>query len=252
VEERIQKIMARMGLASRRGAEEIISEGRVTVNGRIATTGVKADPSKDHIKVDGKLLIRPEPKVYLALNKPRGVVTSLADPEGRPTVKDYLRGVKYRVFPAGRLDYDSEGLILLTNDGDFANRLLHPSRKIPKTYAVKVKGIISEEKMNKLRQGVRLEDGRTQPARARFLRESETNSWIEITITEGRRRQVRRMVEAVGHPALKLRRISIGGLKLGGLKTGEIRSLTDRELNILREEMAGGKFKAGEKKKIKS
>jgi len=241
MEERLQKIIARRGLASRRGAEEIISEGRVTVNGKTATTGMKADPSRDHIKVDGKLLVRPEPKVYLMLNKPRGVVTSLLDPEGRPTVKDFLRGVKYRVFPVGRLDYDSEGLILLTNDGDFSNKLLHPSNKIPKTYAVKIKGMITEEQMKRLRLGVRLEDGKTEPARVRFLRESETNSWLEISITEGRKRQIRRMVEAVGHPAIKLRRISINGLKLGGLKIGAIRALTDKELQLLRQEAGTGK-----------
>jgi 23S rRNA pseudouridine2605 synthase len=241
LEERLQKIIARMGLASRRRAEEIIAEGRVTVNGKTATTGMKADPSRDHIKVDGKLLVRPEPKVYLMLNKPRGVVTSLLDREGRPTVKDFLRGVKYRVFPVGRLDYDSEGLILLTNDGEFSNKLLHPSNKIPKTYAVKIKGMITEEKMKKLRLGVRLEDGKTEPARVRFLRESEANSWLEISITEGRKRQIRRMVEAVGHPAIKLRRISINGLKLGGLKIGAIRALTDKELQLLRQEAGTGK-----------
>jgi 23S rRNA pseudouridine2605 synthase len=241
MEERLQKIIARMGLASRRGAEEIIADGRVTVNGKVATIGTKADSARDHIKVDGKLLFRAEPKVYLMLNKPRGVVTSLLDPEGRPTVKDYLRGVKYRVFPVGRLDYDSEGLILLTNDGEFSNKLLHPSNKIPKTYAVKIKGMITEDKMKKLRLGVRLEDGITEPARARFLRESETNSWIEISITEGRKRQIRRMVEAVGHPAIKLRRISINGLRLGGLKIGELRALTDKELQLLRQEAGIGK-----------
>jgi 23S rRNA pseudouridine2605 synthase len=156
-------------------------------------------------------------------------------------VKDFLRGVKYRVFPVGRLDYDSEGLILLTNDGDFSNKLLHPSSKIPKTYAVKIKGMITEEQMKRLRLGVRLEDGKTEPARVRFLRESETNSWLEISITEGRKRQIRRMVEAVGHPAIKLRRISINGLKLGGLKIGAIRALTDKELQLLRQEAGTGK-----------
>lgn len=231
--------MAQMGIASRRKAEEIIAEGRVTINGAIATLGMKADPSKDHIKVDGKLLIRPEPKVYLMFNKPKNVVTSLADPQGRPTVKDYLTGIRYRVFPVGRLDFDSEGLLLLTNDGDFANVVLHPSKKIPKTYVVKVKGTIADDKVQKLRQGVRLEDGRTLPARVRFVRQSENNSWIEITITEGKKRQVRRMVEAVGHPALKLRRISIDGVKLSGLKIGEIRPLTDRELQSLKQEISG-------------
>ena len=237
MEERIQKIIARIGIASRRKAEEIIAEGRVTVNGSVATIGMKADLSKDHIKVDGKLLIRSEPKIYLMFNKPRNVVTSLSDPEGRPAVKDYLKGVRYRVFPVGRLDFDSEGLLLLTNDGDFANDLLHPSKKIPKAYMVKVKGIIGDDKIVKLRQGVRLEDGRTLPARVRFARKSENNSWIEIAITEGKKRQVRRMVEAVGHPALKLRRISIDGVRLSGLKIGEFRPLTEKELQSLRKEI---------------
>jgi len=237
MEERIQKIIARIGIASRRKAEEIIAEGRVTVNGSVATIGMKADLSKDHIKVDGKLLIRSEPKIYLMFNKPRNVVTSLSDPEGRPAVKDYLKGVRYRVFPVGRLDFDSEGLLLLTNDGDFANDLLHPSKKIPKVYMVKVKGIIGDDKIVKLRQGVRLEDGRTLPARVRFARKSENNSWIEIAITEGKKRQVRRMVEAVGHPALKLRRISIDGVRLSGLKIGEFRPLTEKELQSLRKEI---------------
>jgi len=238
VEERIQKILARMGVASRRAAEELIASGRVTVNGEVAYPGMKADAAKSHIKVDGKLMFRPEPMVYYMLNKPRGVVSTLSDPEGRPTVKDFLRGIKYRVYPVGRLDYDSEGLILLTNDGDLSNALLHPSRKIPKTYVVKVKGIMPEEKILKLRRGIRLEDGRTQPARVSLIRESDSNSWVEVTITEGRKRQVRRMVEAVGHPALKLRRISINGVKLAGLETGAIRPLTEKELMTLREEIA--------------
>jgi 23S rRNA pseudouridine2605 synthase len=237
MEERIQKIIAQMGIASRRKAEEMIAEGRVTVNGKIALIGEKAELSKDHIKVDGKLLIRREPKVYLMFNKPQNVVTSLADPQGRPTIKDYLKGIRYRVFPVGRLDFDSEGLLFLTNDGDFTNAVLHPSRKIPKTYMVKVKGIIDDNKINKLRQGVRLEDGRTLPAKVKFARQSENNSWIEIAITEGTKRQVRRMVEAVGHPALKLRRVSINGIRLSGLKIGELRPLTERELRELKKEI---------------
>jgi len=234
--ERIQKIIAQMGIASRRKAEELITEGRVTVNGKVASIGEKADPAKDHIKVDGKLLIRREPRVYLMFNKPKNVVTSLADPQGRPTVKDYLKGIRYRVFPVGRLDFDSEGLLFLTNDGAFTNAVLHPSKKIPKTYMVKVKGIIDDNKINKLRQGVRLEDGRTLPAKVKFARQSENNSWIEIAITEGKKRQVRRMVEAVGHPALKLRRVSINGVRLSGLKIGELRPLTERELRELKKE----------------
>lgn len=230
MEQRIQKILAQMGIASRRKAEELIIEGRVTVNGKIATLGMKADPAKDHIKVDGRLLVRPEPKIYLVFNKPVGVVTSLSDPEGRPTIKDFLKGIKYRVFPVGRLDYDSEGLLLITNDGDFAHRILHPSKKMPKTYIVKVKGIIEEDGMERLRSGVRLEDGLTAPAKAKRIRKSENNSWVEITIYEGRKRQVRRMLEKVGHPVIKLRRIAIGSLKLGDLRPGEMRRLTQEEI----------------------
>jgi 23S rRNA pseudouridine2605 synthase len=233
MEQRIQKILAQMGIASRRKAEELIIEGRVTVNGKIATIGMKADPAKDHIKVDGRLLVKPEPKIYLVFNKPVGVVTSLSDPEGRPTIKDFLKGIKYRVFPVGRLDYDSEGLLLITNDGDFAHCVLHPSKKIPKTYVVKVKGIIQEDAMERLRRGVRLEDGLTAPAKVKKVRLSESNSWIEITIYEGRKRQVRRMLEKVGYPVIKLRRITIGSLKLGDLRPGEMRRLTVEEVKNL-------------------
>lgn len=230
MEQRIQKILAQMGVASRRKAEELIIEGRVTVNGKVAAVGMKADPARDHIKVDGKLLIKPEPRIYLIFNKPSGVVTSLSEPEGRTTVKDFLKGIKYRVFPVGRLDYNSEGLLLITNDGDFAHRILHPSKKIPKTYAIKVEGIIDEDAIEKLRRGVRLEDGLTAPAKAKRIRKSENNSWVEITIYEGRKRQVRRMLEKVGYPVIKLRRTAIGGLKLGDLKPGEMRHLTNEEI----------------------
>jgi 23S rRNA pseudouridine2605 synthase len=203
MEKRLQKILSEMGIASRRKTEELITEGRVTVNGRIAILGMKADPARDHIKVDGKLLLRPEPRVYMIFNKPRGTVTSLYDPEGRHTVKDCLKGVRYKVFPVGRLDYDSEGLLLLTNDGDFAHAVLHPSKKIPKTYLVKVKGEPEDEKVGKLKSGIRLEDGLTAPARVRKISKTENNSWLEITIHEGRKRQVRRMFDKIGHPVLK-------------------------------------------------
>jgi 23S rRNA pseudouridine2605 synthase len=235
MEQRLQKILAQMGVASRRKAEDLIVEGRVTVNGKVAAVGIKADPARDHIKVDGKLLIKPEPKIYLMLNKPSGVVTSLSDPEGRPTVKNFLKGMRYRVFPVGRLDYDSEGLLFITNDGDFAYRILHPSKKIPKTYVIKVKGIIDEDAIEKLRRGVRLEDGLTAPAKVKKIRQSGSNSWVEITIHEGRKRQVRRMLEKVGYSVIKLRRIAIGGLKLGDLKPGEIRRMTFEEVKKVLE-----------------
>lgn len=236
MELRLQKILAEMGIASRRKAEEIIAEGRVTVNGKIAILGTKADPAKDHIKLDGKLLTKPELKVYLAMNKPRGVVTSLSDPEGRPTIKDFIKGIKQRVYPVGRLDYDSEGLLILTNDGDFAHSILHPSKKMPKTYMVKVKGMIEEDSVEKLRSGVRIVGGLTAPARARKISEAEENSWIEMTIHEGRKRQIRQMLQRVGHPVLKLNRIKIGSLKLGNLKPGDVRYLTPEEIKRLREE----------------
>ncbi len=236
MEQRLQKVLAQMGIASRRKAEEIIEEGRVTVNGQIATIGMKADPEKDHIKLDGKLLTRMEAKVYLMLNKPAGVVTSLSDPEGRPTVVSYLRGIRQRIYPVGRLDYDSEGLLLFTNDGDFAQAILHPARKVPKTYVVKVKGMIGDEQIERLRKGVRLEDGMTAPAWVKRIREAENNSWVEITIHEGRNRQVRRMMEAVGHPVLRLKRVSVNGLRLGELMPGELRSLTPTEIETVMRE----------------
>jgi 23S rRNA pseudouridine2605 synthase len=239
MEKRLQKILSEMGITSRRKAEELILEGRVTVNGKIAILGTKADLAADHIKVDGKLLLRPEPRVYLMLNKPRNVVTSLHDPEGRPTVKDFLKGVKYRVFPVGRLDFDSEGLLLLSNDGDFAQAVLHPSKKISKTYLVKVKGDPEEKKIEKLRSGVKLEEGLTAPARVKKVRTMENNSWLEITIHEGRKRQIRRMLEEIGHPVLKLSRTRINGLTLDRLKPGEYRFLTPEELDKIKKEIHG-------------
>lgn len=236
MEQRLQKILSAMGITSRRKAEELILEGRVTVNGRIATIGMKADPSRDHIKVDGKLLLRPEPKVYIMFNKPKDVVTSLYDPEGRPTVKDFLKGVKYRVFPMGRLDYDSEGLLLLTNDGDFAHAVLHPSRKISKTYLVKVKGILEEEEIEKLRSGIKLSDGMKAPAKVKRIRETENNSWLEMTIYEGKKRQIRRMFEKIGHQVLKLKRIRIDGLEMGKLEPGTYRYLSSEEINKMKRE----------------
>ena len=237
MEKRIQKILAEAGIASRRRAEEMIEEGRVLVNGKTVSLGTKADAERDFIKVDGKPLRGPEHKSYFAFNKPRGVVSTLEDPEGRPTVKDFLGRVRQRVYPVGRLDYDSEGLLLITNDGEFAHMVLHPSKNIWKTYQVKVKGVPGAENLDRLRQGIRLEDGMTQPARIRVAGEktgAEKNSWLEVAIHEGRKRQVRRMFDRVGHPVLKLRRTSIDGVKLGALKPGGLRPLTARELDSIR------------------
>ena len=243
MEKRLQKILSEMGIASRRAAEDIIMEGRVTVNGRIATIGMKADPARDHIKVDRKLIIRPEPKVYIAFHKPKNVVTSLHDPEGRPTVKDFLKGIKYRIYPVGRLDYDSEGLLLLTNDGDFAQAVMHPSKKVSKTYQVKVKGRPEDKEVARLRTGVKLEDGMTAPARVKMMKTTETNSWIEMTIYEGKNRQIKRMLEKVGHPVLKLKRTRINGIDLGRIDPGGYRYLTMEELEKIKKEVSMGKAK---------
>jgi len=237
MEQRLQKIIAEMGLASRRKSEEFILEGRVTVNGKVATIGMKADLSKDHIKVDGKLLFRPEKKVYFILNKPRGVVTSMSDPEGRPTVHDFVRAIKQRVYPVGRLDYDSEGMLLLTNDGEFAHAVLHPSKKIPKTYLVKIKGNLEDENIEKLRNGIRLDRTVTAPAKVKRLRKTESNSWIEMVIYEGKKRQIRRMLERVGHSVIRLMRIKINGLEMGPLKPGACRQISSEEMRILKKEL---------------
>jgi 23S rRNA pseudouridine2605 synthase len=235
MEKRLQKILSELGVASRRKAEELILEGRVTVNGRPAELGMKADPESDHIKVDGKLLTgRAGPRLYYLFHKPRSVVTSLSDPEGRPTVKDFLKRIRGRVYPVGRLDFDSEGLLLLTNDGDFANAVLHPSKKMPKTYHVKVKGVLEDSALEKLRRGIRLEDGWSRPAEVRKLKLLRANSWVELTLTEGRKRQIRRMMQRVGHPVIRLIRVRIGPLRLSPLKPGELRPLSAEELDMVR------------------
>ncbi|ULA60980.1 MAG: Pseudouridine synthase [Nitrospira sp.] len=233
---RLQKLIAGTGLASRRKAEELIISGRVTINGHVVKElGTKVDPERDHVKVDGKHLRAAQPYVYLILNKPKNVMSTLDDPEGRPTVKDFLRGVTVRVFPVGRLDFDSEGLMLLTNHGDLAQALLHPRYHVPKTYLIKVKGVLDDAKIETLERGVKLEDGFTAPAKINKVSRAESNSWLEVTIHEGRKHQVKRMIEAVGHSVIKLTRIRMGPLLLGDLAVGEYRFLTDREANRLRE-----------------
>ncbi len=237
MEQRLQKIIAEMGIASRRKAEELILEGRVTVNGRAAVIGMKADPLRDHIKVNGKLLTQPEKKVYYIFNKPRGVVTSMSDPQGRPTVNDFLGGIKQRVYPVGRLDYDSEGMLILTNDGELAYAILHPSKKIPKTYLVKVKGVLEDADIEKLSRGIKLDGVMTAPAKVKRLRKTENNSWLEMTIYEGRKRQIRRMLERVGHPVIRLLRVRINGLEMGELGPGAFRRLTQEEIKKIGREL---------------
>jgi len=233
--ERLQKLIARAGIASRRAAEQLILDGEVTVNGRVVRElGSKADPASDHVKVRGKLLLFTTPPVYVMLNKPAGYVTTMKDPQGRPTVVDLLRGIRGRVFPVGRLDFDTEGLLLFTNDGALARELMHPSRRVPKVYAAKVTGKLTDEEVAKLEAGgMVLETGRTAPCRVRRLRESEQNSWVEVTLHEGKKRQVRLMLERLGHPVSKLIRTQYAGLALGELPLGESRLLAAAEVRRL-------------------
>jgi 23S rRNA pseudouridine2605 synthase len=233
--ERIQKIISRAGVASRRKAEELMTAGSVTVNGRVVRElGSKADAEQDHIKVSGKLINPKQPKAYIMLNKPREVVTTLSDPMGRVTVKHLLRGVRTRVYPVGRLDYESEGLLLLTNDGDLVQTLLHPGFEVPKTYEVKVKGVLTDEEIRELSKGVELSDGRTLPCQVRKIEKTEKNSWLEMTIREGRNRQIRRMLEKLDHTVLKLKRVRLGRLVLGSLPLGKYRYLTAQEIRSLK------------------
>ena len=241
MEERLQKIIAAAGIASRRKAEELITQGRVAVNGTIVSElGAKADIERDHIRVDGKLLHGAEQKVYLMLNKPKGYVTTVSDPEGRQTVMELVKGHRERLYPVGRLDYGSEGLLLMTNDGELANKLTRASEHVPKTYEVKVSGRVPPEAIAKLRAGVFLlpEPGKaakgvkTSPAEIRLLRDAE-NPWYEITLVEGRNRQIRRMFEQVGHHVEKIKRVRFGPLVLN-VETGEYRELSSKEVGMLK------------------
>jgi 23S rRNA pseudouridine2605 synthase len=228
-EERLQKILSRAGAASRRKAEQLMQEGRVTVNGEIVTElGSKADLERDHVKVDGKLLRAPKQLTYIALNKPKGVVTTLSDPQGRQTVMELLKGVKGRVYPVGRLDYNSEGLLLLTNDGDFANRIMAAHSKVEKVYVAKTNRGLSAEQEEQFRRGVPLHGRKTAPAHLKGLKQGDS-PWYEVRITEGRYHQVRDMFQHFGVLVEKLRRVKIGFLELD-VKPGEWRHLTDREV----------------------
>ena len=234
---RLQKYMAASGVASRRASEKLIAEGHVAVNGVIVTEmGTQVDETSDRVTVDGKP-IRPETdKHYLAYYKPLGEVTTSSDPEGRDTVMDKFRDYPVRLFPVGRLDFDSEGLLLLTNDGELMQRLLHPSHEVPKVYLCKVSNQVTEEELRRLRAGVTLDDGRmTSPAEVRLIRREAFDSVVLVTIHEGRNRQVRRMFDRIGHQVVALRRVGFGPIALGDLPRGQWRKLTEAEIRRLKE-----------------
>lgn len=239
-EVRLQKALAQAGVASRRAAEELIRQGRVTVNGRVVTElGTKVVPGRDTVAVDGRPLRGPEKLVYLALNKPAGYVSTAFDPQGRPTVLD-LVPADVRLFPVGRLDADSEGLLLLTNDGEFAFRVTHPRHALDKEYRVLVEGRPSPEALNALRRGVLIEGQLTAPAEVALLGYDDGNALLRVVIREGRKRQVRRMLLAVGHRVLRLRRVRIGGIELGELPVGRYRRLTRNEIRSVLSENEPG------------
>ena len=234
MEARLQKIISQAGLASRRAAEAMILEGRVQVDGvTVRELGGKYDPAQVEIKVDGKAIRTAEAHVYYLLNKPKGYVSTASDERGRRTVLDLLSEVKERIYPIGRLDMNTEGLLLLTNDGELMNGLLHPRYEVQKTYVARIAKGLAEEELRALQEGVRLEDGMTAPARARVLDEEPGRTRVEITIHEGRNRQVRRMFQAVGHEVLALKRTAFAGLTLQGVRRGEHRALTDEEVKML-------------------
>ena len=240
-EDRLQKIISRAGLASRRQAEQWITEGRVRVDGKIVRElGTRVDPRQSKIIVNGRAIQPTRDPLYFMLNKPRGCVTTLSDPEGRPTVMKYLESVTARVYPVGRLDYASEGLLLVTNDGDFANHILSASNGIPKTYWVKVSGKPDAKELDSLREGIFLDGRKTLPARIRPLPtpgpKDTQHSWYEVILREGRQNQIRRMFLRIGHSVRKLKRVRIGKLSLGELKPGGLRPLRPSEVRTLRED----------------
>ena len=238
MQHRLQKLIAAAGIASRRHAEDLIISGKVSVNGKVVTElGTKADPDQDHIKVNGKLInpqLKLREKVYVLLNKPRGYLSSLSDPEGRPLVTELLPQSIGRLHPVGRLDFNTEGLLILTNDGDLTNYITSARNRVDKVYEVKVKGVPTEAVIARLRRGVTLEDGsRTAPAKIKLLHQTDTNAWFEVLLHQGRNQQVRRMFELIGHSVLKLRRVRIGSLADEDLKPGYWRLLTSGEVKRL-------------------
>lgn len=232
---RLQKVLAAAGLGSRRHCEELIADGLVQVNGRtIAEQGVRVDPMRDVIRVDGARIPPPRRQLYLMFHKPRGVVSTMDDPQGRTTIADYLgRRTKDGLFHVGRLDTPTEGLLLITNDGDFAQRMAHPSHEISKTYVAEIEGVIENVTLRKLGRGIVLEDGPVRPDEVKLIQRGGTRSIVQVVLHEGRNRIVRRMFDAVGHPVRRLTRTAVGPVKLGRLKVGELRELTSDELGAL-------------------
>ena len=233
---RLQKVIAASGLSSRRAAETLIRQGQVTVNGQVVRTlGTCINPATDHVKVDGRHLESTEPEVFVLFHKPSGCVTTMKDPWGRKTIADLLERVKVRVFPVGRLDFDAEGLLLLTNNGQVAQACLHPRYHVPKTYVLKVSGVLTDEEIKILKEGVALDDGVTSPADVKKSGKTKCNSWLEITIHEGKKHQIKRMVEACGHRVMRIKRVRFGPLYLRDLPLGSFRYASDAEANALRE-----------------
>jgi 23S rRNA pseudouridine2605 synthase len=246
MQQRLQKLIAAAGIASRRHAEGLITAGQVQVNGQVVTElGIKADPETDHIKVKGRLinpLLQQHEKVYVLLNKPKGYLSSMADPKGRPLVTELIPSSLGRLHPVGRLDFNTEGLILLTNDGELTNLVTSAKNHIAKVYQVKVKGVPPDSAITRLRRGIEIGDGeRTVPAEVRQLRATDTNSWFEVTLYEGRNQQIRRMFDAVGHSVTKLRRTRIGPLDDRSLKPGKWRRLMEGEIRRFKKPSAGRK-----------
>ena len=230
---RLQKFLAESGVASRRKSEELIDQGKVKVNGRVATIGDKIDPKKDTVTVSGKKIVKTKTFTYVVLHKPRGFITTMSDEKDRKCVAELINDVEGRVYPVGRLDKDSEGMLLFTNDGAFANAMTHPTKHVPKTYRVTVRPSISEEQITALTQGVIIEDRKTAPAEVRVITKEEGRVVLEIILYEGRNRQIRKMCEEVGLEVARLKRTAIGSIKLGMLKQGDWRHLTEDEVRKL-------------------
>ncbi len=232
--ERLQKVLAKAGVASRRRAEELIRQGKVRVDGKVVTEmGTKVDPETQNIECDGVALVSQEEKVYILLNKPTGYLSTVDDPQGRPIVTDLLKNIAERVYPVGRLDLNTEGALLLTNDGELSQKILHPSHEVNKTYVAKVKGVPGKKKLDALSKGIELEGRKTWPARIKVLKTEAQSTVIQIIIHEGRKRQVRKMFEAIGHPVLALKRTAYGQLELGGLGPGKYRFLAPRDIKFI-------------------